>query len=54
LYLASLDTKKDPSSGSQMPNPAILLYAVSLKEHEDIKIRKESSKQIELFERLVK
>jgi hypothetical protein len=53
LYLASLDTLRNPD-GSLMPNPAILLNAISLKEHEDIKIRKEASRQIENFEKLVK
>lgn len=52
LYLTDLDKRKDANTGKEVPNPAILLYAVSLKEHEDIKIRKEAIKQIEIFEKL--
>jgi hypothetical protein len=52
LYLSNLDTRKG-ADGVKIPNPAILLYAVSLKEHEDIKIRKEASRQIELFEKQI-
>jgi len=53
LYQASLDRRKDPLTGQDIPNPATLLYSISLKEHEDIKIRKESSRQIENFEAIV-
>jgi hypothetical protein len=52
LYLTDLDKRKDAKTGNEVPNPAILLYAVSLKEHEDIKLRKEAIKQIEIFEKL--
>jgi len=52
LYLTDLDKRKDAKTGKEVPNPAILLYAVSLKEHEDIKLRKEAIKQIEIFEKL--
>lgn len=52
LYLTDLDKRKDANTGKEVPNPAILLYAVSLKEHEDIKLRKEAIKQIEIFEKL--
>lgn len=51
LYVASLDIRRD-SAGNEVPNPAILLYSISLKEHEDIKIRKEAVKQIEIFDKL--
>ena len=53
LYQTSLDHRKDAQTGKDIPNPATLLYAISLKEHEDIKIRKESSRQIEHFEVIV-
>ena len=36
----------------EMPNPTILIYAIQLQEHDDIKIRKEALKQIENFEKL--
>ena len=52
LYLTDLDKRKDAKTGNEVPNPAILLYAVTLKEHEDIKLRKEAIKQIEIFEKL--
>lgn len=52
MYLASLDKRNDQTTGKEVPNPAILLYSISLKEHEDIKIRKEAIKQIEIFEKL--
>ena len=44
LYLADLDRRKDKNASKEVPNPAILLYSISLKEHEDIKIRKEAIK----------
>ena len=46
LYLSTLDRMKD----QKVPNPRILLYSSSLKDHEDIKIRNAAGKQIEVFE----
>lgn len=50
LFLASLD-KRYNDKGLTLPNPSILFYATSLKEHADIKIRKEANRQIELFDK---
>lgn len=49
LFLASLDKRYD-EKGMLLPNPSLLFYATSLKEHPDIKIRKEAGRQIELFD----
>jgi hypothetical protein len=53
LYLSSLDIKVNESTQIEIPNPAILLYSINLKEHEDIKIRKVAQQQISIFEKLV-
>lgn len=52
LYLADLDKRRDSKTQQEIPNPSILMYSISLKEHEDIKIRKEAIKQIEIFEKV--
>jgi hypothetical protein len=52
LYLGSLDKKINRQTMQEMPNPTILIYAIQLQEHDDIKIRKEALKQIENFEKL--
>ena len=52
LYLGSLDKKINRHTMQEMPNPTILIYAIQLQEHDDIKIRKEALKQIENFEKL--
>ena len=49
LYLASLDKEVDPVTKQEAPNPKLLIYSIQLQDHEDIKIRKEASKQLEVF-----
>jgi len=52
LYLVSLDKRVD-ENGVVLPNPSVLFYAISLKEHADIKIRKEAARQIEQFDQQI-
>jgi hypothetical protein len=41
LFVATLD-KTFHEDGKSQTNPAVLFYAITLKENEDIKIRKEA------------
>lgn len=50
LYLSSLDTYK--LNTQEVPNAKILVFSIQLQDHEDIKIRKEAARQLDLFQNL--